>query len=360
MTVLLAAISVAWSASELPPFEALDKDRDGRLSKLELPVELQGFFDKVDRDGDGFVSRLEDRGVRAFLRKQADAPPLAGVEVVKNVDYVGDGNTRQMLDIYRPKVRGDAPLPVVCWIHGGGWRQGSKDRARRLEELVATGNYAGVSIGYRLTQEATWPAQIHDCKAAIRWLKANAEEYGLDASRVAVWGASAGGHLVAMLGVSQEDPKLEGKLGEHLDESSSVRCVVNFFGPSELLVMDEQGSVMNHSGPNSPESLLVGGPIAQFPEVAKEASPIHHVDGKAAPMLLVHGTSDKLVPYGQSLKLSKALQSADVEAPLITIKGGGHGNGFGRSVDRVVAQYLGQQLLGEAGRVGSQEFRTGE
>ena len=359
MTALFAT-SVAWCASELPTFESLDKDRDGRLSKSELPIELQGFFDKVDRDGDGFVSRLEDRGVRAFLRKQADAPPLAGVEVVKNVDYVGDGNPRQMLDIYRPKARGDEPLPVVCWIHGGGWRQGSKDRARRLEELVATGKYAGVSVGYRLTQEATWPAQIHDCKAAIRWLKANAGEYGFDASRVAVWGASAGGHLVAMLGVSEGDPKLEGKLGEHLAETSGVRCVVNFFGPSELLVMDEQGSVMNHSGPNSPESLLVGGPIAEFPEVAKEASPIHHVNGKAAPMLLVHGTADKLVPYGQSVKLAKALIESDVDAPLITIEGGGHGNGFGPAVDQVVTQYLGRQLLGEPGETRSQKFRVGE
>jgi len=224
---------------------------------------------------------------------------------------------------------------------------------------VATGKYAGVSIGYRLTDEAHWPAQIHDCKAAIRWIRAHADEHGLDAERIAVWGASAGGHLVAMLGVSGEDSALEGPLGPNLRQSSSVSCVVNFFGPSELLIMDEQGSVMNHASKDSPESLLVGGAIADHPEAARNASPVHHVKKGGAPMLLVHGTADKLVPYGQSVKLSKSLEDVGVMAPLITIEGGGHGQGFGPSVDAVAVQFLGQQLLGESGRIQSQTLRKG-
>jgi len=98
----------------------MDADKDGRLSKSELPIELQGFFEKVDRNGDGFVSRQEDRMVRAMLKQQAGAPPLVGVEKSQDLDYVGDGNPRQMLDLYLPEARNDKPLPVVCWIHGGG------------------------------------------------------------------------------------------------------------------------------------------------------------------------------------------------------------------------------------------------
>lgn len=353
-------MAVAWSAPELREFESMDRDKDGRLTKDELPVELRGFFEQVDRDGDGFVSPQEDQRVRAVLKKRTESPPREGVQKLKDLDYVGGGNQRQMLDLYLPKERGRKPLPVVCWIHGGGWRQGSKDRAQQLERLVATGKYVGVSIGYRLTDEAHWPAQIHDCKAAIRWVRAHAEEYGLDADRIAVWGASAGGHLVAMLGVTTGDESMEGSLGSHLDQSSGVSCVVNFFGPSELLVMDEQGSVMNHASAESPESLLVGGAIANQPERARNASPIHHAGKGDAPMLLVHGTEDKLVPYQQSLKLSTSLNTAGIHAPLITVKGGGHGGGFGPAVNTFVVQFLAQQLLEERGETRSVTVEVGE
>lgn len=348
------------ASGEVTEFDKMDANRDGRLSREELPVELRGFFENVDQDGDGFVSRSEDARVRAALKRRGGSAPRAGVERKRDLDYVGKGNPRQKLDLYLPKERTSEPLPVVCWIHGGAWRQGSKDRAGQLERLVASGGYAGVSIGYRLTDEAHWPAQIHDCKAAIRWIRAHAKEYGLDPDRIAVWGASAGGHLVAMLGVSNGDEALEGELGPHTGFSSDVACVVNFFGPSQLLQMDEEGGSIRHSAPNSPESLLVGGPIHENPEVARNASPWFHVSKGDAPMLLVHGTEDRLVPYSQSVKLSSKLSEVGTSAPLLTVEHGGHGQGFGPTVEKEVLQFLGQQLLGKSGKTVSRTIGRGE
>ena len=158
---------------------------------------------------------------------------------VNDVDYVGDANPRQTLDLYIPETKTESPRPVVLWIHGGAWRQGSKDRPGRA--LKAAGlNCAIVSINYRLTSEKSWPAQIHDCKAALRWVKAHAKRYHLDADRIVVWGASAGGHLVTFMGTTQNHPNLDGKLGSHTDQSTSVKAVINFFGPTDFLVMNHQ------------------------------------------------------------------------------------------------------------------------
>ena len=130
------------------------------------------------------------------------------VQLTADISYAGTDNLRQKLDLLLPKKRTkDSPLPVIAFIHGGAWLAGDKRSAhRRLAGFVSTGDFAGVSIGYRLSQEKIWPAQIHDCKAAIRWIHGNAKKYGLDAERIAVWGASAGGHLVAMLGTMMWAP----------------------------------------------------------------------------------------------------------------------------------------------------------
>ena len=215
----------AWAQESGPQFQRWDRNGDGQLSRDELPEALRGNFDRVDRDRNGLISRGEHQ---AFLSRRnaapakktdrADqAPRLAeSVRLIRDLDYGGDGNPRQSLDLLLPKDREETvrPLPLVVFIHGGAWRGGSKEGGiGRLGPLVATGQYAAASINYRLTGEASWPAQIHDCKAAIRWLRGHAGEYGLDPDRIGVMGSSAGGHLVAMLGTSGGVTELEGQPG---------------------------------------------------------------------------------------------------------------------------------------------------
>lgn len=273
------------------------------------------------------------------------AVATAEMRKVGNLDYVGKGNPRQMLDLYLPE-KIQEPVPVVMWIHGGAWRQGSKNNAGRPLR-VADGKYAVVSVGYRLTQEAQWPAQIHDCKAALRFVRANAKKYGLDANKIAVWGSSAGGHLVCLLGTTQNDETLDGELGPHVGGKTDVNCVVNFFGPTDFVKMDSQGSSMNHNAASSPEGQLLGGVVSELTKKAKEASAHYHVSKDDAPILTVHGTKDRLVPYAQGKAFDEALDKADVSSTLLTVEGGGHGQGFGPEVTREVKRFLEKQLLGK-------------
>lgn len=280
-----------------------------------------------------------------------------GVKKVADLDYAGTGNKRQALDLYVPVKRdGDGPLPVVVFIHGGAWLGGDKNGgARQLAPFVATGKFAGVSVGYRLSQEAIWPAQIHDCKAAIRWIKAHAAEYRLDPDRIAVSGTSAGGHLAAMLGVSHGLPDLEGTIGSNNDRDSKVKCVVDFYGPTDMLTIGG-----NHNNPNSPECKLIGGMIQDHPDKARNASPLEHVTKDDVPFLIVHGDKDPVVPYSQSVALGKKLKDTGVPVTLITVAGGGHGPGFGKSVWETTLAYLSQQLLGETHDLTDKTFQKGE
>ena len=155
-----------------------------------------------------------------------------GVQVLRNLPYVANGHERNRLDIYLPE-KPTGRLPLVVWIHGGGWEAGSKEDCPAVP-LIAKG-YAVASINYRFSQHALFPAQVEDCKAAIRWLRANAAKYHLDPDHIGVWGESAGGHLVAMLGTTGGIKEFD--KGGNLDQSSRVQCVVDFFGPAEMLTM---------------------------------------------------------------------------------------------------------------------------
>lgn len=285
-----------------------------------------------------------------------------GVKKVADLDYAGNDNPRQKLDLYLPeKPATEEALPVIAFVHGGGWRNGDKNGGGgRVTPFVATGRYAGVSIGYRLSDEARWPAQIRDCKAAIRWIRAHAAEYRLDPDRIAVWGSSAGGHLVAMLGVSRGIADLEGDIGPNTAESSQVACVVDYYGPTEMLTMGDHDSSFDHNAPNSPESKLLGGAVQENPEKAKSASPIEHVSADDAPFLIVHGDQDKVVPYPQSADFEKKLESAGVPAVLIRVEGGGHGQGFGPATGEAVKSFLARQLLGEGDGVADGAVKAGE
>lgn len=275
-------------------------------------------------------------------------PDFSSVDVTRDISYAENDNPRQKLDLYLPKERKpDQKLPVLVFIHGGGWRAGDKaSGAGNLMRFVGSGKYAGVSVGYRLTNEAQWPAQIHDCKAAIRWIRGNAEKHGLNAHKIAVWGTSAGGHLVSMLGTSGDVKELEGDIGSFDDKSSAVTAVVNFFGPENLQTMVTQKSTMDRTTADYPEALLIGGRVQDKPEAAQQASPVTHISRGDAAFLTAHGTEDPLVPFAQATELHEKLKLAGVPSVLISMDGGGHGFAS-RELDEVVGRFLDLHLLGK-------------
>ena len=280
--------------------------------------------------------------------QQKEKRQFENIRVVRDLPYVTDGHERQQLDLYLPENATSDKLPLVVFVHGGGWQNGTKAGGKRfLEPLVSTGEYVGASINYRLSQHAIWPAQIHDCKAAIRWLRSNAKEYGIDHERIGVMGTSAGGHLVAMLGTAGGQGKLEGTLGEHLDQSSRVNAVINFYGPTELLTMNDFPGKMDHNAPDSPESKLIGGPIQELKAKTNIASPIHYVSADDSPFLIFHGTEDPLVPFEQSSKFDALLDKAGVSSTLITIQGGGHGRFQNSEINEIMSKFWKQQLQGK-------------
>jgi acetyl esterase/lipase len=250
----------------------------------------------------------------------AQRPQLAlpeGTKVQRDLSYVQEGHERQRLDLYLPE-KPKGPLPVIVWVHGGAWLAGSKDGGGPALPFVQQG-FAMASINYRLSQHAQFPAQIEDCKAAIRWLRANARTYDLDPDHIGVWGASAGGHLVALLGTSGGVKELEGN-GGPLDRSSRVQAVIDWFGPTDFTKMG--GS---HDGPNSPEARLLGGPVQENKEKAARANPITYVSHDDPPFLIMHGDQDPTVPFNQSELLAGALRGAGVDVSFHPVKGAGHG-----------------------------------
>jgi len=287
---------------------------------------------------------------RGWVDRGATAPAgLKGGPVVihPDVPYAGTSNPRQRLDLYLPKNRADGKLPVIVFFHGGGWSMGDKSEgAENLVPLVRSGRYAGVSAGYRLSLEAKWPAQIHDCKAVIRWVRANAVRYGFDADRIGVWGSSAGAHLALMLGLSTGVPELEGRVGPYTGESSHVTAVVNFFGVTQLLAMLERSSGYDPTRSDDPAAVLLGGPVIKNIDKARSASPISYVDANDPPVMTVHGTKDRTVPYDQAVRLHAALAKAGVPNYLIKVVGGDHED-FGAAVDERVRGFLDRYLQGE-------------
>lgn len=277
------------------------------------------------------------------------APVPQGTKVIADLAYVANGHVRQKLDLYLPE-KAEAPTPVIVWIHGGGWVSGDKKENGAPGTVSHTARgYAVASINYRLSGDALFPAQIEDCKAAIRWLRAHAKEYNLDPGRIGVAGASAGGHLVALLGATGHFRDFD--VGEHLDQSSAVQAVNDLFGPTDLLQMDARavpGARLVHNSPGSPESRLVGGPIQEAPyrDLAAKANPIPYLTKDAPPFLIIHGDQDPLVPHHQSELLFAALQQHGAPVRFHTIKGAGHGQGFGgREIAEMIAAFFDHHLM---------------
>ena len=336
--MIVSAGSVVQQSLHEKSFSDWDRNKDGKIFKPELPQNLKRNFDRIDVDNNNYISIIEHV---VFFSKNKDGhkkltKDWRGFKVIRDISYVGEGHDRQSLDLALPIKRKDnKPLPVIAFIHGGAWRAGDKNGGlNQLYEFLKSGEYVGVSIGYRLSQHAKWPAQIHDCKAAIRWIIANANKYNLDGDRIAVHGSSAGGHLVSMLGTSSGVKELEGSLGPHTNQSAKVRCVIDYFGPTNFLLMNDFESRIDHDASGSPESQLVGGAIQKNKKLTQKANPISYVDKNDAPFLIMHGTKDMLVPYNQSVILHKALKSAGVPSVFLTVKGGGHRGGGGVLIER--------------------------
>ncbi|MGE3107852.1 MAG: alpha/beta hydrolase fold domain-containing protein [Phycisphaerales bacterium] len=353
----------------------------------------------------------------ALARQPDDAPRARGllslpasVAVTRDIEYARPTTGKPLLlDVYLPKQeKPDAaepraattpkptPLPVIIWIHGGGWESGTKNGCPAAQ-LVPHG-YAAVSISYRFSQVAPYPAQIHDCKAAVRWVRAHAKEYNFDPDHIGVWGASAGGHLVALLGTTARDKQLEGDLGDCDEQSSAVQAVCDWFGPTDLIRLcrmaggesadqaaqprtgftppprhpdhastsdpdpaaqsDKPSQRPGASNADSPDDAgakrprvptpgpifkLLGGKIESRLALADSANPISFVDKSDAPFLIVHGDADTLVPIDQSDLLLAALKHAGVDARLHVVKGGGHGF-WNADLLRIVREFFDAKL----------------
>ncbi len=236
-----------------------------------------------------------------------------GVKAERNLEY--GPHDRHKLDVFVPK--GDGPFPLVIWVHGGGWEGGSKEGNPALTLLDK--GFAVAGVNYRLSRHAAFPAQIHDCKAAVRYLRANAKKYNLNPESIGVWGASAGGHLVALLGTAGDVKDLEGDVGTQ-DGSSRVQAVCNWFGPTDLLKLSPP-FVKNNA-----VTRLLGGTTGEKKDLAVKADPITHVTADDPPFLIMHGTKDPLVPLSQSELLEAALKKAKVECELCVFKDAGHGD----------------------------------
>ena len=269
------------------------------------------------------------------------------VVLERDVPFGQVGETPLLLDIVRPKADSPQPRPVILFIHGGGWAGGDKASAiGALLPFASSGQYFCASANYRLTGQASWPAQIQDCKAAVRWLKINARKYNIDPQKIGVWGHSAGGHLVSMLGLTGNRPELEGHSGA-LGASSQVACVVDFSGPSDMIAFVTYFAEKKKTKAPPPGlDKFFGEPIEQWKEVARQASPLTYVSRDAAPFLIVHGTADPLVPLAQAEDLAAALKKAGADVTLVKIVDGGHGIGGPALLDRV-RKFFDKHLRGQ-------------
>ena len=247
----------------------------------------------------------------------AQTPPPPGFIALRNLDYAGQDNPRQKLDLYLPEKPTEKPLPLIIYIHGGGWEGGDKSDTALLFELIKSGGYGGASIGYRFTQEQKWPAQIHDVKAALRWLKAHAKDHGIDADKIGLTGISAGGHLVSLLGTCGDVKELDGTVGT-VGELPKIACVANFCGPANFLTFPGKGSIIDPEKPGTALFKLFGGPMSQHLVEAKAASPVTYVSKDDPPFLQIHGTADTLVPYAQAQEFDAALEKVGVSSTLLT------------------------------------------
>ena len=268
--------------------------------------------------------------------------PTTSYDKVSDIIYAVVDDRELGLDIYMPRGVDDPPLLV--WIHGGRWLYRTKEDINTLA-LVEEG-FAIASIDFRLSVDEPFPAQIHDIKAAIRFLRANAETYGYEATRIGVHGRSSGGHLTSLVGVTNGVKELEGELGDHLDVSSDVQVAVSYFGASNLTTILDQSTPFGVMLRGPALALLLGGPMEATAELAELASPVFHVDAQDPPLLLLHGDQDPQMPINQAHELHGVYKEHELPVHLEVIHGAKHGTPefFDAKRTALVAEFLKEHL----------------
>ncbi len=275
----------------------------------------------------------------------------AGIRMEKDLTYIPNGDAAQKLDIYLPEKPSDKPLPLIVHIHGGGWRGGNKFPCP-VTGMVLKG-YVVASVEYRFTPKAIFPAQIQDCQAALRWLRARSKEYNFDPNRVGVIGGSAGGHLSALVGTAG-GKKAFASIGGHEEQSDRVQAVCDIYGPADFSTVMQQAAedknaknIFQWNTPSDPYSSLIGTKLDDKPK-ADAVSPVHYVSQDNPPFLILHGTHDTLVPLAQSEQFAAVLKAKGVEVWLQKLPGSGHGGpAFGKpAVGQLTQNFFDKHLKG--------------
>ena len=275
----------------------------------------------------------------------ASSPPVQTAREFKDVTYATVDGKALALDLYLPA--GVAQPPLVVWVHGGAWRQGSK--ASVPLGFVRNG-IATASVDYRLSPEARFPGMIHDIKAAVRFLRARAGEYGYRTDRIAIAGDSAGGHLAALVGVSNGVAALEGTVGAHTTQSSNIQAIVDYYGATNLTTILSQSTPLGLDVRRPALELLLGALPDKAPELATLASVVSHVDASDPALLIFHGDRDPQMPINQSHELEGVYEKSKLDVEMIVVHGSGHGGSEfyeGTHLDRAVS-FLRRTLTGNA------------
>ena len=269
---------------------------------------------------------------------EQDTPP-AEIVFEKNIEYSNPDGQHLQLNMARPK-NAKGPLPCVVCIHGGGFRAGKRDGYDGLIQNLARNGFAAVTVSYRLAPKYQFPAAVHDTKAAVRWVRANAAKYGIDPDRIGVTGGSAGGHLAQFLGVTPGVAEFEGD-GGNSNVSSHVKCVVNVYGPSDFTKSYGKSVDAAEVLP-----LFLGGNLQTALPAHIRSSPLNWVTPNAAPTLCIHGTEDKYVAHEQAVWMIDRLKASGVEAQLLTLQGAGHGfkGKDANSADQALIAYFKKHL----------------
>jgi acetyl esterase/lipase len=260
----------------------------------------------------------------APVHAHAQTPPIH-----KDVVYATVEGKDLGLDLYMPS--GVHP-PLVVWVHGGAWRSGTK--ARPPMAFVENG-FAMASLDFRQSVDARFPANVHDIKAAIRFLRAKASDYGYRTDRIAIAGASSGGHLAALVGVSNGNQELEGTVGTHLTQSSDVAAIVDYYGASNLTTILAQSTPFGLNMRRPALELLLGAPPDETRRLAELASPVTHVDRNDPPLLIFHGDQDPQMPINQSHELEGVYEKMGLDVHFDVVHGAAHGGDAFFSPDRV-------------------------
>jgi acetyl esterase/lipase len=248
-------------------------------------------------------------------------PAAAETKKTADIEYARATGKPLKLDLYQPA--GAKAAPLLVYVHGGAWERGSKE-PMPLGALVDRG-YALASLDFSPASVAPFPGQVHEIKAAVRFLRAEAAKYGYDATRIGILGASSGGHLAALVGVTNGHKELEGTLGTHRDQSSDVQAIVSYFGASNLTTILKQSTPFGLNIREPSVKTLLGAAPADNEAVAKLASPVFQLDAKDPPLLLLHGDQDPQMPINQSLELLGAYEAQGLEVKFVPVHGAVHG-----------------------------------